>query len=488
MQRRPARDRPAAQDVHAARVSVSRVTRGDPARPAGARRRARRSACSRCCARAGCRSARCWPSSSRRSPRASARAHASAVSSGTAGLHLALRAVGVSDGDEVVTTPVLVRRQRQRRRLRARAAGVRRHRPGDAEPRPRRRRRGGHRAHGGAAAGPHLRLPGRHAGVRAARAADRRGRLRGARRRPRRRRAGRRRAATRPCSLLRQQAADDRRGRDGHARPTRRSRSGSTPSATRAARPTWTGSTTTGSASTTACRTSPARSGSPSSSGSTRCSPARARVAALLPRGAGRRSRGCELPCPDAGGDRRGWFVFVVQLPRGVDRDGVVRALGERGIPSKPYFPAIHLMSYYREQFGHREGEFPVCEDVAARSIALPFFPEMTEGQVARVAAALSQVLAAGRRSCRCRASPSRRTPPSARSTTRSAFDWRLGPYDVAAVARARVDARRAGDHLRRRARRAARGARPGRARARPTARSRSPTATRTSTWRSSGG
>jgi perosamine synthetase len=50
-------------------------------------------------------------------------------------------------------------------------------------------------------------------------------------------------------------------------------------------------------------------------------------------------------------------------------------------------------MSYYRERFGHREGEFPVCEDVAARSIALPFFPEMTEGQVGRVAEALAEVL-----------------------------------------------------------------------------------------------
>jgi perosamine synthetase len=102
---------------------------------------------------------------------------------------------------------------------------------------------------------------------------------------------------------------------------------------------------------------------------------------------------GLELPCPDAGGNRRGWFVFVVQLPRGVDRDGVVRALGERAIPSKPYFPAVHLMTYYREQFGHREGEFPICEDVAARSIALPFFPEMTEGQVERVGLELADVL-----------------------------------------------------------------------------------------------
>ena len=100
-----------------------------------------------------------------------------------------------------------------------------------------------------------------------------------------------------------------------------------------------------------------------------------------------------QLPCPDADGNRRGWFVFVVQLPRGRERDSVVRSLAALGIPSKPYFPAVHLMTFYREQFGHREGEFPVCEDVAARSIALPFFPQMTEGQVARVAQALAQVL-----------------------------------------------------------------------------------------------
>ena len=50
-------------------------------------------------------------------------------------------------------------------------------------------------------------------------------------------------------------------------------------------------------------------------------------------------------------------------------------------------------MSFYRERFGHREGEFPVCEDVAARSLALPFFPELTEGQVTRVVEALRAVI-----------------------------------------------------------------------------------------------
>jgi perosamine synthetase len=119
----------------------------------------------------------------------------------------------------------------------------------------------------------------------------------------------------------------------------------------------------------------------------------RARVAGLY-RAALAEIEGLELPCLDAGDARRGWFVFVVQLPRGVDRDDAVRALGALGIPSKPYFPAIHLMSFYRERFGYREGEFPVCEEVAARSIALPFFPEMTEPQVERVAEALDSVLA----------------------------------------------------------------------------------------------
>jgi perosamine synthetase len=121
----------------------------------------------------------------------------------------------------------------------------------------------------------------------------------------------------------------------------------------------------------------------------------RGRVASLY-REALASLEGLSLPCPDMGGNRRGWFVFVVQLPREADRDSVVRSLASLGIPSKPYFPAVHLMTFYREQFGHREGEFPVCEDVAARSIALPFFPQMTEGQVARVAEALAAVLGRG--------------------------------------------------------------------------------------------
>jgi perosamine synthetase len=110
------------------------------------------------------------------------------------------------------------------------------------------------------------------------------------------------------------------------------------------------------------------------------------------------RDRGLGQPCEDGArhpGDTRGWFVFVVQVPHdGPSRDEVILALREHGVQSKPYLPAIHLMSYYRETFGYREGQFPVCEDVAARSLALPFFPELRQDQVERVVAALTDVLA----------------------------------------------------------------------------------------------
>jgi perosamine synthetase len=119
---------------------------------------------------------------------------------------------------------------------------------------------------------------------------------------------------------------------------------------------------------------------------------ARARVAGLYSEGlAG--IEGLGLPCPNRGGDRRSWFVYVVQLPPGADREGTLRALRERGVDSKPYLPAIHLLSFYRDRFGHREGEFPVCEDVAARSLALPFYPELDDGRIERVVGALREVL-----------------------------------------------------------------------------------------------
>ncbi len=118
----------------------------------------------------------------------------------------------------------------------------------------------------------------------------------------------------------------------------------------------------------------------------------RARVAELY----GERLAGVNglvLPLADRGAERRGWFVYVVALPERADRDAVIAELAARGIAAKAYLPCIHLLPYYRERFGFRGGEFPVAEGFAGRSLGLPFFTAMTEGQVDRVAGALAAAL-----------------------------------------------------------------------------------------------
>ncbi len=90
------------------------------------------------------------------------------------------------------------------------------------------------------------------------------------------------------------------------------------------------------------------------------------------------------------------WFVFVVRLTDNYsrdDRDRMLDALRAQQIACSNYFAPIHLQPFYREQFGYGEGDFPVCEALAARTIALPFFGQMTEAQIDRVCTALSKLL-----------------------------------------------------------------------------------------------
>ncbi|HET9163606.1 MAG TPA: DegT/DnrJ/EryC1/StrS family aminotransferase [Solirubrobacterales bacterium] len=101
---------------------------------------------------------------------------------------------------------------------------------------------------------------------------------------------------------------------------------------------------------------------------------------------------GVSPPLAGRGAERRSWFVYPVRLHAEADRDAVVARLAERGIASKAYLPCIHLFPHLRE-LGYREGQFPVAEAAAASSLALPFFPAMSESQVARVCEALARAL-----------------------------------------------------------------------------------------------
>ncbi|MEA3440051.1 MAG: DegT/DnrJ/EryC1/StrS family aminotransferase [Chloroflexota bacterium] len=90
---------------------------------------------------------------------------------------------------------------------------------------------------------------------------------------------------------------------------------------------------------------------------------------------------------------RMSWFVFVVRFEGGIDRDTIAADLGKRGIPARPYFVPIHLQPYMAAQFGFREGDYPVTEDLGRRSLALPFSGVMTEEQVAYVSETLKELL-----------------------------------------------------------------------------------------------
>jgi perosamine synthetase len=94
--------------------------------------------------------------------------------------------------------------------------------------------------------------------------------------------------------------------------------------------------------------------------------------------------------------DHMSWFVFVVRLNdlfQPGDRDQIMRDLRTEGIGCNNYFPPIHLQPYMVEQQGFKEGDFPICEHVAARTIALPFFGRMTTAQIHRVCDTLEKLL-----------------------------------------------------------------------------------------------
>ena len=104
---------------------------------------------------------------------------------------------------------------------------------------------------------------------------------------------------------------------------------------------------------------------------------------------------GLDLPCADDADHERSWFVYVVTLPAGIDRERVISNLTDRGIQTARYLPCIHLQPYMQERFGYRVGLCPVAEDVASRTLALPFHARLDEGDQMYVADALRAAVGA---------------------------------------------------------------------------------------------
>ncbi len=102
---------------------------------------------------------------------------------------------------------------------------------------------------------------------------------------------------------------------------------------------------------------------------------------------------GVEIPFIAPETSRMSWFVYVIRLKPGVDRDLAAARLAEKRIPVRPYFLPIHLQPYLVERFGFSRGDFPVTEDLGARGLALPFSGKMSEAEVETVCRTIQTVL-----------------------------------------------------------------------------------------------
>jgi dTDP-4-amino-4,6-dideoxygalactose transaminase len=99
--------------------------------------------------------------------------------------------------------------------------------------------------------------------------------------------------------------------------------------------------------------------------------------------------------------DRHAWHLYVVSLrleQLDEDRGTVIDRLADAGIGASVHFIPLHLHPHYQRRYGYRPGDFPVAERLYQRSISLPIWPGMSEGQVQRVTSTLLTILDGARR------------------------------------------------------------------------------------------
>jgi dTDP-4-amino-4,6-dideoxygalactose transaminase len=102
---------------------------------------------------------------------------------------------------------------------------------------------------------------------------------------------------------------------------------------------------------------------------------------------------GVEVPFVGPFTTRMSWFVYVVKFAAKIDRDALAGRLQAQGVPVRPYFSPIHLQPYMVERFGWRQGHFPATEDLGRRGLAVPFSGVMTEEQVDYVCRAVREAI-----------------------------------------------------------------------------------------------
>lgn len=108
-----------------------------------------------------------------------------------------------------------------------------------------------------------------------------------------------------------------------------------------------------------------------------------------------------DLPRPPSYDHLSSWHLFaprLVEASAGMDRDTFMARMKEHNIGTGLHYPAVHLYSYYRDTFGWREGDFPHAEDIGRRIVSLPLFPDMTEADQDRVISAMRHIFDAAQK------------------------------------------------------------------------------------------
>jgi len=95
--------------------------------------------------------------------------------------------------------------------------------------------------------------------------------------------------------------------------------------------------------------------------------------------------KGVQMPILVEETSRMSWFVYVIRVDEHINRDRLAQILEQRGVPVRPYFAPIHLQPYIQKMFGYQPGDYPMTEDLGNRSLAIPFSSEMNEAMVIEV-------------------------------------------------------------------------------------------------------
>ncbi len=101
------------------------------------------------------------------------------------------------------------------------------------------------------------------------------------------------------------------------------------------------------------------------------------------------------LPVSAPNGDKHSWHLYVIRLAKeaSIDRDGLINALNDKGIKCSVHFIPLHRLSYWRERYNLQKTDFPNAENIFNTCLSLPLFPKMTDEQIEHVTASLKTVL-----------------------------------------------------------------------------------------------